>query len=227
MCASPTFENLLAAKRERVLREAEDEFAAQGYNGASMNRLARRLGIAKGSLFKYFGNKEGCFRAVFNHAVDGFAHRMRKVRAADGHAGEADRGFFEVLEHLLCAALEFVHEHPGIFRIYLKVLFYEDVPLRRVLLEEVRRNTRRLLVPLIEKGQERGELRKDMDVGTVVFLIEAVCERFLQAGSFDHVAAGVDITHAAPDQVREAARGVLDVMRKGLEAKERGCSKND
>jgi len=67
-----TFENLPDEKRQNVLAEATLEFAEHGYHQASINRIVGRLGIAKGSLFKYFGNKQGLFDYIFGHAVDHF-----------------------------------------------------------------------------------------------------------------------------------------------------------
>ena len=58
MSARETFKNLEAAKQRKVLDAAIDEFADHGVREASMNRMVQKLGIAKGSLFQYFGNKE-------------------------------------------------------------------------------------------------------------------------------------------------------------------------
>lgn len=224
MPASPTFENLPEDKRLRVLGEAEREFAEQGYDGASMNRLTQRLGIAKGSLFKYFGTKEGCFRTVFDHAVQRFARRMRQARDMACEAGEdmAPGELFATIERLLDAALAFVREYPFIYRIYLKMLFNEDFPLRGAILPEVRRNTYKLLAPLVEEAQRRGELRPELDVESVVFVIEAVCERFLQAHAVSAMGSGsgVPCPELEPEASRRAASRMLDVLRCGRDAKE-------
>ncbi len=45
-----TFRQLPPDKRERVLDAALAEFADQGYQAASLNRLVAQAGIAKGSL---------------------------------------------------------------------------------------------------------------------------------------------------------------------------------
>ncbi len=55
MTARQTFLNLPETKRRRITDVAVKEFAAQGYAGASINRMIDRLQIAKGSIFQYFG----------------------------------------------------------------------------------------------------------------------------------------------------------------------------
>ncbi|MGD8916938.1 MAG: helix-turn-helix domain-containing protein, partial [Syntrophobacterales bacterium] len=55
--AQPTFAKLPSEKQERVLDAAIEEFSRWGYDKASINRMVDRIGIAKGSIFQYFGSK--------------------------------------------------------------------------------------------------------------------------------------------------------------------------
>src|SRR5512139_2319919 len=68
--ALSTFRHLPPDKQERVLDAALNEFADQGYHQASLNRLVAQAGIAKGSLYQYFPNKEGIFRHIFQLALN-------------------------------------------------------------------------------------------------------------------------------------------------------------
>ena len=74
------FRRLDSSKQARVLEAAIDEFAEQGFSPASMNRVVQRGGIAKGSLFQYFGSKEGLFRFIFDHAVELVRKSLRQVK---------------------------------------------------------------------------------------------------------------------------------------------------
>ena len=49
-----TFENLATAKREQFIQAALAEFAAHNYEVASVNRIVKALGIARGSVYQYF-----------------------------------------------------------------------------------------------------------------------------------------------------------------------------
>jgi len=210
MTASETFFNLPPDKRQRVVAEAESEFARQGYEGASMNRLAARLGIAKGSLFKYFGSKEGCLAAVFDHGVSLFGKRMREARdlVSAEAAGAPDEELFATVERLLAAAMAFVDEHPNIYRIYLKMQVNEDFPLRGVILPRIRSNVARLLAPLVARARQRGELRPDVQDQAVVYALEALCERLL----LDHSQGRL--------QQEQGVGAILDLLR-------HGCSRED
>ncbi len=46
------------SRMESLLTAAIEEFVEKGYNGASMDSIAKRAGVSKGGLYHYFPNKE-------------------------------------------------------------------------------------------------------------------------------------------------------------------------
>ena len=52
------------AKRDQILDGAKQIFAANGYDGASMNDITRAAGVSKGTIYVYFNNKEELFAAL-------------------------------------------------------------------------------------------------------------------------------------------------------------------
>jgi AcrR family transcriptional regulator len=52
-----------ADRREAVLEVALVEFAAHGYEGASTEEIARRVGISQPYVFRLFGTKKDLFKA--------------------------------------------------------------------------------------------------------------------------------------------------------------------
>ena len=55
--------------RDRILAAALDEFAAEGFAGARVARIARRARINKRMLYHYFGNKEDLFREILDRKL--------------------------------------------------------------------------------------------------------------------------------------------------------------
>jgi AcrR family transcriptional regulator len=51
-------------KRRQILAGARNVFLEQGFDAASMNDIARRAGVSKGTLYVYFDNKERLFTAL-------------------------------------------------------------------------------------------------------------------------------------------------------------------
>jgi len=63
------FAALEPAKQERILSAALEEFAEQGYERASTNRIVKKAGIGKGMLFYYFKSKRELFEYLIEYGI--------------------------------------------------------------------------------------------------------------------------------------------------------------
>lgn len=52
------------AKYRQILNGAREVFLSHGYDGASMDQIARTAGVSKGTLYVYFPGKEALFREL-------------------------------------------------------------------------------------------------------------------------------------------------------------------
>ncbi len=60
------------SKRAAILDAAETLFVQYGFSGVSMDRIARKAGVSKLTLYSHFGDKDGLFaEAVHNHCARG------------------------------------------------------------------------------------------------------------------------------------------------------------
>ena len=64
------FNSLEESKRQRILNAALKEFAENGYEQASTNRIVKNAGIGKGMLFYYFNNKRELYQYLIDYSVD-------------------------------------------------------------------------------------------------------------------------------------------------------------
>ncbi|MEN8141867.1 MAG: TetR/AcrR family transcriptional regulator [Thermodesulfobacteriota bacterium] len=167
-----TFANLAADKQRAVLAAATKEFARQGYSRASVNVIVREAGISKGSLYQYFANKEALFSFVFS----GFRQKVKEMVKSLAAQGD----FFILIGQVLRAGVTFVDRYPDYFQIYLKILFDEDVPGREELLGQVRLFSVDYFGDLCQMAQRKGLLRGDVALESLIFLLDAAIDRFLQ-----------------------------------------------
>ncbi|MBV8061957.1 MAG: TetR/AcrR family transcriptional regulator [Nevskia sp.] len=66
-----------------LLEAAEAVFLEQGYEGASIEEIVRRVGGSKASLYSYFGSKENLFWEVLNLLSDRFMTGLSVPAQAD------------------------------------------------------------------------------------------------------------------------------------------------
>ncbi|MHC1727336.1 MAG: TetR/AcrR family transcriptional regulator [Syntrophobacteraceae bacterium] len=205
------FNKLEDSKKSKIMDAAVEEFSLHGFRQASVNRMVERIGIAKGSLFQYFGTKEGLFKVIFNYAVELVRQSLRQVKRET-----ADADFFERIKESTLAGTRFINRHPRIYRIYLKMIFQEDFPLRAEFLQQVHLFSAEYLRPIVEAGVAKGELRPDTNVEMAVFMLDALMDRFLQAYCVPFLDAGASIYQAADAELDRKVDEFITMLRLGM-----------
>ncbi len=211
--ALSTFRHLPPDKQERVLDAALAEFAERGYQAASLNRMVAQAGIAKGSLYQYFPNKEGIFSYIFQYALKLVRHTLTTVKEET-----LEENFFLRLEKSLLAGVTFSREHPRIFSLYLKIQFDKNVPFREEFLAAVRRHATEYFASLVRRARSRGELRPGVHQDAVLFLLDAVFDRFLQAAAVPALDVTLDLHRASEEAIHRHIRDLVSLLREGLAA---------
>ncbi|MBO8128388.1 MAG: TetR/AcrR family transcriptional regulator [Peptococcaceae bacterium] len=170
-----TFFNLPKQKRDLITRLALEEFASHDYHSASLSKIVERAGIAKGSMYQYFGGKKDLYLYLFN--LVGQA-KLSYITSKVPDPESLD--LFSYLKELMMASAGFEIHHPLEYRMGMRVV-YGDSPFK----EEERQQMKNAVVDfykgLLIRGIERGELDPDLDVDAAAFLLSAVS---LELGSF-------------------------------------------
>ncbi|MCJ7603545.1 MAG: TetR/AcrR family transcriptional regulator, partial [Desulfobulbaceae bacterium] len=232
--------------QEKIVAAAVSEFARHGYSKASMNTIVRDAGISKGSLYQYFHNKEVLFVYIFERftrlvkktvaehgrssvarARDGESEtdehgRSSVARARDGESTTDELGtgsehdFFNQVGRVLLAGIEFIDRHPDYFQIYLRVLFEQDVPMREKLLAQVRLFPREYFGPLCQTGQNSGAIRRDIPPAVVIFVLDAILDRFLQSYAQGALDRDLGLARINREELLSQVNMILQVVKEGL-----------
>jgi AcrR family transcriptional regulator len=72
-----------SAKRRQIIEGARVVFLTQGFDAASMNDIARKAGVSKGTLYVYFRNKEELFEAIAEEQCGFQAERVFELDPSD------------------------------------------------------------------------------------------------------------------------------------------------
>src|SRR5947199_4547657 len=86
------------ARREQILSGARRCFARWGYDGATVPRLEREIGLSHGAIFNYYGSKLDLFVALAREDHERF-HEIWHARGFAGlarHIAEADPSWLGV-----------------------------------------------------------------------------------------------------------------------------------
>jgi AcrR family transcriptional regulator len=72
-----------AARREAILSAALDEFSARGFAATRLDDVAQRAGIAKGTIYLYFRDKEGLFQELIRTMLTPLVGTIEALGQAD------------------------------------------------------------------------------------------------------------------------------------------------
>src|SRR4051795_9943620 len=142
-------------RRSTILAAALKEFTARGFEGARLDDVAKRAGIAKGTIYLYFADKETLFQELVRsmvHPVLGTLDKMRGV---------------EIPARMLVEGLlgTFVREVYGTQRKDLIRLILNEGPRFPAIAEfyyrEVIERVLGIIRPILARAAERGELPND------------------------------------------------------------------
>ena len=72
-----------AARREAILAAALDEFSARGFEAARLDDVAKRAGVAKGTIYLYFRDKESLFQELVRAMLTPLIGTIEALGAAE------------------------------------------------------------------------------------------------------------------------------------------------
>ena len=142
------------ARPGEIARAALECFAERGFAAASLDDIAARAGVTKGTLYLYFPNKEALFKEVVRQAL------LPRIAAFEERV-HADEPAAKQLEQLIAAWPEILATpHIGVIP---KIMIGEagNFPdLAAFYFTEVIGRARRLVIAILRRGMARGEFRR-------------------------------------------------------------------
>jgi len=98
---------------DRILAAAAVEFAARGFAGARVDRIARRARVNKAMLYYHFRSKQALYRTLLRRHFTLAAERLRAIAAGAGSPPEK-------LDRVVAGLAAFIGEHESFPAIMLR-----------------------------------------------------------------------------------------------------------
>jgi len=165
----PRFDKLSAEKRERILGAAAQEFVANGYENASLNRILEQAGISKGAGYYYFDDKAD----VFVTTVDYFTQRTMNTISVEFDKLTAET-FWPRLMEMYRPQFAQHSDDPWMLTAWkVSARLSKEARANPVLAEAFKR-AHELLFSFFKRGQQIGAVRSDLPDDLLLALFQAV-----------------------------------------------------
>ena len=158
-------------KRKRLLHAAVQTFGRRGFHEAKIAEIAAEAGVAVGTVYLYFRNKEDLLGCVFDETMDEVLAEARAIRGAEGTASDK-------LKRLVGRHLSFIGQDRDLASVF-------QIELRRSarLVERFSRSKLseyfRLLDGVLKEGIAAGELRADLEPRVAVRILFGAADEIL------------------------------------------------
>jgi TetR/AcrR family transcriptional regulator, fatty acid metabolism regulator protein len=186
-------------KRRQILDGAIRVFARKGFHGARVGDVAEEAGVSHGLVYHYFASKDELLEAVFRETWNEVLEAITAVE----QSGEPARDQLRQVTKILLRGWQ---NEPDRTAVIMREIA-RSPELQRLIADLTK--PREAVERIIRSGQERGELRRDVDARLASTMFYGAIDEILTGWVLGQLPDG-DV------DVARAERTVVDVMSVGL-----------
>ncbi|WP_329179754.1 TetR/AcrR family transcriptional regulator [Streptomyces sp. NBC_01477] len=148
------------ATRRKLYTAAVTLIAEQGFSGTTVDEIAERAGVAKGTVYYNFASKNDLFEELLRDGVGRLRDTLRQ--AATGTTARGGSGL-DALDAMIHAGLAFIVRYPSFTQLYVAELWRTNRAWQDTL-TLVRRQAVSVVEEVLSAAVAAGELSEDIDV---------------------------------------------------------------
>ncbi len=207
-----TFRRLDAERQQAVILSILEEAGENGPVNLNVKQVAQRCGIAVGSLYQYFGNRESLLQfalsLVVHETVASFSMYTEVL---------AQLPLREALTAYLGGGIEWTQAQLGMARTFARAAYQGDEQLAETLVQPIADVMTAMVRVILTAAQTRGEIRQDVNLEVLTRLINTQIIMIGDAQLFPYLNRYYQLytEEITPEMVLET---LFDVLENGLKA---------
>lgn len=146
--------------RRKLFQAAVTLIAEQGFSSTTVEEIAERAGVAKGTVYYNFASKNELFEELLRHGVELLTADLREAGRANARAGG---GRVDALDAMVRAGLAFIDRYPAFTQLYVAELWRTNRAWNSTLMV-VRKEAVAVVEAELRAGVEEGELSEEIDI---------------------------------------------------------------
>ena len=150
-------------RREEIILAALTLVANQGVKSMTVKRISSIVGIVPSAIYRHFNNKAEILEAVVGLIGERMKNNVINVNKENSHSLYAIR-------KVLMRQVQLIMEFSAIPQILFSEEVYRENPALKQKLFQMINNFLRELSTMVERGQQQGYLRTDMEAGNIAVM---------------------------------------------------------
>jgi AcrR family transcriptional regulator len=147
------------ARRAEIIKVAADVFRERGYDAATLNDVAARLGTDRASLYYYVGSKEELLQAIVRDVLSQNLEAAEQVRKQKGSAPEKLQA---LIEHMI-ESFDRSYPHMYVYLEDIGRIARQDSEWARDVVQSTKK-FESIVGDVLKQGRREGSLRSDLAV---------------------------------------------------------------
>ncbi|MFJ2882056.1 TetR/AcrR family transcriptional regulator [Streptomyces sp. NPDC086796] len=147
------------ATRQKLYEAAVTLIAEKGFSATTVDEIAERAGVAKGTVYYNFKSKTELFEELLRHGVGLLTASLRTAAEETEERG----GRVEALDAMIRAGLVFIDRYPAFTQLYVAELWRTNRAWQGTLLV-VRQEAVAVVEGVLREGVSNGELSEEIDI---------------------------------------------------------------
>ena len=148
------------ATRQKLYEAAVTLIAEQGFSSTTVDEIAERAGVAKGTVYYNFASKNDLFEGLLRHGIGLLTASLRD--AAD-RVVSAGGSRIDALDEMIRAGLVFIARYPALTQLYVAELWRTNRTWQSTLMM-VRQEAIAVVEKVLAEAVESGEVSEEIDV---------------------------------------------------------------
>jgi len=205
-----TFRRLDPERQQAILQAILDEAAEKGPTAINIKQVAERAGVAIGSLYQYFCNRDGllAFSTALTARLLTDAFSLFKPYLAEMPLRDALRAY-------VAGGMEWGQTMQGLIQFYGRAAYTGDPALAETVVRPVAQAMQETMLAMLTAAQTRGELRPDLDLEAASRTVNAWLIALSDSQLLPYLNNYFQVSSATVSFER-ALDATLDILEKGL-----------
>jgi TetR/AcrR family transcriptional regulator len=217
-----TFKNLRKERQKEIIDTCLKEFALRNYNEVSLSKIIEKLGLAKGSFYRYFESKRDLYEYLIEYA------KKLNVGLFEKTLKDPGDDILDAWSRFYAEAAKLDNEYPVFGGFGYKVSQERD----NVVLGDVALKSKvqglEVLRGLFAEQQRKGNIREDLDIDQMVYTLLQVQEGVMDYLALKYkidfkknIAKGKPLFSIPEDTIKKELSGFAQILWEGIGAKRR------
>ena len=146
----------LTKRQEEIIQSSIQIIDKRGIQGLTIKNLSKEIGVTEGAIYRHFENKREILSSILIQFKD-------NLKAFTDSMDDSSLTTYEKISGILNHFRKIFEANPAIVSvIFAEEIFQNDNELSKVI-AAILQNNQQFLLGIIKEGQQRGELREDLN----------------------------------------------------------------